>query len=401
MNRKILGIILIGIAVLVGGAVILQSIYNDSGKPKTEETVILPETEKPVESIKPEIKTVEITEGPARININIKYPEFHNLASSTLEANLNKILKDKFEAEAIKFKADAEKDAVPELSVSSSLDVVYETILFNENAVSLKFNHSEFIAGMAHPNSYYSVFNYDLKNGKEVVLSDMFNPKSNYLATLSTIAANDLKTQLTKEDYYDKNSVKEGTKPKAQNFSLFVFDDKKISFIFNTPQVAPYVAGTRFVDMSYSDLAELNDKSEFLKQIISALPVTDGISDELSRLKDETGVVFGDIIDSAFNWMAKDGDGMKTEILDGEKLSGENLLKADYDKIVKFFADSGYQEDANNAADGVRGTQSGYQKDGNACVLSSVFMEMTVDDSGISVPASDKRKIEIICGKSN
>ncbi|MFA5133740.1 MAG: DUF3298 domain-containing protein [Patescibacteria group bacterium] len=392
LNKKIIVIISAAIVLAVALAVIF-TIKSPGSEPapvvKSEETPV-PEPE----PVKPEIKNVEIRET-GRVEINVNYPEFKNLASSTTEETLNKLLKGKFEGEVVNFKSEADKEAAPELSISSSLSVGFETVLFTENAVSLKFEHSEFIAGMAHPNTYYTVFNYDFKNGKEIVLSDLFNQKSGYLKSLSEHVMVILKKQLATDGYYDKEMVKQGTEPKATNFSLFVFDSEKLILIFNTPQVAPYVAGARFVEMAFSEFEDINNESELLGRIIPPPPSAE---DELSRLKKETGLAFGDAADANFNWMTKSGDGIKAKILGGNKISGENFLKVDYEKVIEFFTKSGYEEDLNNAADGVRGTQSGYVKKDIACISSSMFMEMKQDESGISVPASDKRIIEVSCG---
>ena len=61
--------------------------------------------------------------------------------------------------------------------------------------MSIKFDVGTYYQGAAHPNSYSEVINYDLKNGKQLKLSDLFKPGAKFLQALSAYSIADLKKQ--------------------------------------------------------------------------------------------------------------------------------------------------------------------------------------------------------------
>ena len=71
--------------------------------------------------------------------------------------------------------------------MGSDLDVSYTVALAQDDLVSVKFDVSSYYQGAAHPNSYSDVLNYDLKNGKQLKLSDLFKPGAKFLQTIADL----------------------------------------------------------------------------------------------------------------------------------------------------------------------------------------------------------------------
>lgn len=220
-------------------------------------------------NVTPQAEQVEIKESTSTYTVDVKYPEFSGLSSSISQNAANGLLKTRTEGSISDFKKDVAENFIvgePDLP-PSALQIDYEVVYLTDSVASVKLSSYYYLAGMAHPNSYYSVFNYDFKDNKEIFLADFFNPGSDYLLALSTTSAEYLKEKLTADGYYLEDFVEVGTEPKADNFLTFVFDKDKITLIFNVYQVAPYVAGPQQVEVYYDKVSELNNQSNLIKLI--------------------------------------------------------------------------------------------------------------------------------------
>ena len=67
--------------------------------------------------------------------------------------------------------------------------------LAQDDLVSIKFDVSSYFQGAAHPNSIQTCSTYDLKNGKQLKLSDLFKPGAKFLQAIATYCIGDLKKQ--------------------------------------------------------------------------------------------------------------------------------------------------------------------------------------------------------------
>ena len=225
-----------------------------------------PQNNEPAQETEPTAKELSIQETTNDYKINVKYPEIRGTANSQSQSEANALIKKITDAGIDGFKDDVEKNAVADFSLKSTLTMDYEVLYLTDIAVSIKFNISYYVAGMAHTTNYSSGFNYNLKDNKSIVLGDLFNPNTDFLSSLSTICTKDLETQL-KPDYYNEATVKSGLEPKEENFAEFVFDKTELTMIFNIYQVAPYAAGTRLVKIPYAKLSAINSNNELLKLI--------------------------------------------------------------------------------------------------------------------------------------
>jgi hypothetical protein len=124
--------------------------------------------------------------------------------------------------------------------------------------ISVEFNVGSYYQGAAHPNSYTEVVNYDLKNGRQLKLSDLFKPGSKYLQTLSSYAIADLKKQSKeKGNALPEDQIQSGAGPAAKNYENVTITRKGLGINFDAYQVGPYAAGPQSVVVPYANLKDL------------------------------------------------------------------------------------------------------------------------------------------------
>jgi len=235
---------------------------------------LLKESDQPLFSPQPggiqqllKIKLIEIKEVGDKYEIQIDYPEFFGSVFPEAEKTANLFLKDRFKDDIKRLKDDLVENIVDIPGIKSSIETNYEEIVLTGKLASIRFDNYQYTAGAAHPNSFYSVFNYDFERNKQVELVDLFNPGSDFLPVISDIAFQDIKEQLEGVDSIVEETLKTGLEPNINNFSNFNFDKEKITFVFDPYQLGAYAIGPKLVSISYDQLREFNDKSELLKLI--------------------------------------------------------------------------------------------------------------------------------------
>ena len=206
-------------------------------------------------------KSIKENNKKLMYEIDAQYPQFTGGNNPNLE---------KFNALArmvvVKSVAGFKKDMVPEEgeeprpegSMGSDLGVGYTINLAQDDLVSVQFDIGSYYQGAAHPNSYTETLNYDLRNGKQLKLADLFKPGSKYLQTLSTYCIADLKKQAKEKnaELLD-DMLNEGAAPTAKNYESWTITRRGIGINFDPYQVAPYAAGPQFVIVPYSTLKEI------------------------------------------------------------------------------------------------------------------------------------------------
>lgn len=139
-----------------------------------------------------------------------------------------------------------------------SLDIDYEVELANNDLISLIFSISDFPRGAAHGSYSSEVVNYDLKTGRLLKLSDLFQPRVNYLKTLSDYCIKDLKAQNNKqkpdERILDDEGIERGAGPEEVNYKLWNITEKGLLITFGVYQIGPFAAGQQEVVIPYPAL---------------------------------------------------------------------------------------------------------------------------------------------------
>lgn len=143
-------------------------------------------------------------------------------------------------------------------SMGSDLNVRYVVMLAKDDLVSIEFTVSSYSAGAAHPNSYTEVVNFDLKNGKQLKLADLFAPGSKYLQAIATYCIQELKKQTKGADApLDDDWIQKGAAPELTNYDNWTVRKKGLGITFDPYQVGPYAAGPQNVVVPYASLKEI------------------------------------------------------------------------------------------------------------------------------------------------
>ncbi len=144
---------------------------------------------------------------------------------------------------------------IPLANVESSFDVRYKLLSPPGNIFSLKFEMEGYVSGMAHPYHLNETVNYDLEQGSDIALPNLFLPNSAYLQTIATYCAAQLKTR----DIGFQDDFTKGADPTPDNYHNWNITADGLLITFDEYQVAPYVSGPQTVTVPYSELKSLID----------------------------------------------------------------------------------------------------------------------------------------------
>lgn len=142
----------------------------------------------------------------------------------------------------------------PSVSSGSFLETTYTLASQINELWSLKFDFHFYSAGAAHPGSYSVTLNYDLGQGRELALGDLFLPSSNYLEAISNYCIADL----SKQSFFD-TAFTTGADPTPENYQSWNITPEGLLITFDEYQVAPYAAGPQQVIVPYSELRGIID----------------------------------------------------------------------------------------------------------------------------------------------
>ena len=151
---------------------------------------------------------------------------------------------------------ETEEEPRPEGSMGSDLTISYDVALAQDDLISIQYLVGSYYQGAAHPNSGSEVINFDLKNGKQLKLSDLFKPGSKYLSTIANYCVADLKKQSKEKGLID-DDINEGASATAQNYHSWTITKRGLRITFDAYQVGPYAVGPQYVLVPYSSLKDL------------------------------------------------------------------------------------------------------------------------------------------------
>jgi hypothetical protein len=184
--------------------------------------------------------------------IAAQIPALQGLSDSrvtTLNARLNQIVQDQID----KFKKDVLSSAPnPPLAAGSSFDLQYSVVGQRADFWSIKFEILFYADGAAHPAHYSVTLNYDLANGKEITLDELFLSSSNYLKVISDTC----KVLLSTRDIGFEN-FSQGADPLPENYQRWNISNEGLVITFDEYQVAAYAAGPQIVTIPFSVLQSI------------------------------------------------------------------------------------------------------------------------------------------------
>lgn len=138
---------------------------------------------------------------------------------------------------------------VTQYSTGSSLDLKYTAIAQMNDLWSFKFDSAFYSDGAAHPGLNSMTLNYDLGQGRELTLGDLFLPNSNYLETISNYCI----AELSKQPFFD-GPFADGAKPTPENYRNWNITPDGLMITFDAYQVGPGAAGPQQVNVPFGVL---------------------------------------------------------------------------------------------------------------------------------------------------
>jgi hypothetical protein len=163
---------------------------------------------------------------------------------------------------------DAFRQSFQELPVTphsngSFLEVTYTTISQIGDLWSFKFDFSFYADSAAHPGLNSLTLNYDLGQGRELTLGDLFLPNSNYLERIAEYCI----TELSKQPYADGLFL-DGAQPTPENYRNWNIEPGGVMITFDAYQVAPGAAGPQKVVVPYGELISIINPDGLLAVVI-------------------------------------------------------------------------------------------------------------------------------------
>lgn len=140
--------------------------------------------------------------------------------------------------------------------VGSSLGAGYEPGFGSDDLVSILFHIETYYQGAAHGNHHTEVLNFDLKAGRVLKLSDLFD-SPRYLQVISDYCIRDLKRQGRKQgadSMLMDDWISEGASAKEENYHSWLIRKDGLLITFDPYSVAAYAAGPQEVKIPYSAL---------------------------------------------------------------------------------------------------------------------------------------------------
>lgn len=132
----------------------------------------------------------------------------------------------------------------------SSLSVQHEALTLGPTLLSVRFSFAYYAQGAAHPGVYFLTVNYDLANGHQLALTDVFLPESSFLERI----AEKCKAELTARDIA---ATLEGADPTLENYRNWNLTPEGLRITFDPYQVAAYAAGPQEITIPWAELQDL------------------------------------------------------------------------------------------------------------------------------------------------
>jgi hypothetical protein len=251
-------------------------IAGNWNKPNSEKKTAFSLQQEPIEfSSGVEIAARQIKEKNKKLKyeIDANYPQLIGSTDPNYE-KFNQAIRSSVNRNVGGFKKDMApqpaSEPTPDSSVAptyedtgSDITIGYTVALATDDLISVEFAVSSYYAGAAHPNSAAETVNFDLKNGKQLKLADLFQPGSKYLQAISAYCIKDLTAVAQKQGadgMLDEQWIQRGAGPDSKNYENWTITKKGLAITFDAYQVAAYAAGPQYVLVPYSAL------KDFIKQ---------------------------------------------------------------------------------------------------------------------------------------
>ncbi|MGL4990609.1 MAG: DUF3298 domain-containing protein [Sarcina sp.] len=190
------------------------------------------------------IQTKKVIENNTNVNINVDIP--------TVQSNNGIIggVFSKIENQMEEFINGINKQAQNDLMGIKFEGASKYNIYCNDgNFISIVSNNY-FYAGGAHGMSTLVPYNYDLKTGNKLELSDMFVKGFDYQKFINAKIKSDI--EKNKADYFNNGADFKGIKENQD----FYFSKEGLTIIFQLYEIAPYAGGFKYFDIPMQSIKE-------------------------------------------------------------------------------------------------------------------------------------------------
>ncbi len=137
-------------------------------------------------------------------------------------------------------------------STASSFELRFNVLSPPGNVISLKFDITTYYTGAAHPSDTSQTVTYDLQQGRDLTLADLFEPDVDYLTAISKVCISQLGTRDIGFQGFEL-----GATATAENYRNWNLTPDGLMITFDEYQVAPYAAGPQTVVIPYKQLRQL------------------------------------------------------------------------------------------------------------------------------------------------
>ncbi len=149
------------------------------------------------------------------------------------------------------------------------LHLDYEVVFKSDRHVSLLFKENKYLGG-AQPTSTIYTFNYNLEQGRQLGLKDLFKGSSAYLEILSKYIYAKLVDDNTLNITLDTDWVTKGTDPLESNFKHFLFTNGGLIIIFEKYQIGPAFIGEPKIIIPFETFTAHIELKENIDDIVSS-----------------------------------------------------------------------------------------------------------------------------------
>lgn len=211
-------------------------------------------------------KSIQDSSTELRYSINANYPQVdfgkealmgvRGIASdinNSLDTTVSGIIKN-FKAAVSDMPSEASREN------ESLLDITGKGWISNSSLFSVEMTVFNYVAGMAHPITTVTGFNYDINGAGPFSISDLFIKSSEYLNFISAVSIRQLTEHAGKEGYDNiREMILEGASADVKNFNNWFVENDSLTIIFNPYQVGPYVMGIQTVSIPLSEMTSMID----------------------------------------------------------------------------------------------------------------------------------------------
>lgn len=195
--------------------------------------------------VKNGVKLKQIQKDEAKYKMNLFYPE-------TKYNNLNEHIMNKINKEQDLFLKQVKEIEDYLEDKQCTFDITFNQYEY-KSYISFAFEAVEY-SYAPHPNNYFFTVIYDTSKDKVIEVEDLMKENPDFLTKISNESYKILKDNKNIKEYSTDENLKEGLKPIKSNFENIVFDKDKVIVFINPYQVAPYVAGSFEVKISYGKI---------------------------------------------------------------------------------------------------------------------------------------------------